>query len=137
MLTRDDVACWVLKSAVLPGEVDPDWQPRTEVETTRCVRRTYRVDLVTPGDPVLLWCSGRVAPGVHAVGTVVDTDPGGADVVVRWTRLADPVPRGALLSDPVARDAEVLRMPAGSNPSWLSPAQWAAVQALIPSAGRT
>jgi hypothetical protein len=40
------------------------------------------------------------------------------------------VPRGALLADPRARDAEVLRMPAGSNPSWLSADQYAAVLAL-------
>src|SRR3712207_8593493 len=32
--------------------------------------------------------------------------------------------RSALLADPDLRDAEVLRMPAGSNPSWLSPAQY-------------
>ena len=31
-----------------------------------------------------------------------------------------------------ARDAEVLRMPAGSNPSWLSPEQYAAVLAHLP-----
>jgi hypothetical protein len=48
-------------------------------------------------------------------------------VPVELTLLADPLPRAALLADLVARGAEVLRMPAGSNPSWLSPAQFAAV----------
>jgi hypothetical protein len=48
-------------------------------------------------------------------------------VPVRLTLLPEPVPRAALLADPVTREAEVLRMPAGSNPSWLSPAQYAAV----------
>jgi hypothetical protein len=48
-------------------------------------------------------------------------------VAVRWTRLTEPVDRAELLADPAARDAEVLRMPAGSNPSWLSAAQYAAV----------
>ena len=43
------------------------------------------------------------------------------------TVLADPVLRAELLADPAARDAEVLRMPAGSNPSWLSAGQYAAV----------
>ena len=33
----------------------------------------------------------------------------------------------SLLGDPRMRDAEVLRMPAGSNPSWLSRAQFDAV----------
>ncbi|MEI4270838.1 hypothetical protein TEK04_03795 [Klenkia sp. LSe6-5] len=127
----------MLKSAVLPDELAPGWRPGDAVGMVRCVRQSYRVDLVSPGDPVLLWCSGRVAPGVHAVGTVAGTHPAGPEVLVRWTRLTDPVPRGALLADPVAQRAEVLRMPAGSNPSWLSPAQWAAVRALTPSAGRT
>ena len=50
---------------------------------------------------------------------------------VRLTRLAEPVDRAELLADPVARSAEVLRMPAGSNPSWLSGAQFAAVLARV------
>ncbi|SDG61811.1 hypothetical protein [Klenkia brasiliensis] len=137
MLTRAGIGCWVLTSAALPERMLPGWDPGHVAHLTRCVRRSYRLDLVEPGDPVLLWCSGRVDPGVHAVGTVTGLDPGALEVGVRWTRLADPVPRGALLADPVARTAEVLRMPAGSNPSWLSPAQWAAVQDLSPTAART
>ena len=45
----------------------------------------------------------------------------------RLTLLTDPVDRAELLADPVARGAEVLRMPAGSNPSWLSRPQFDAV----------
>jgi len=127
----------VLKSAVLPEGLLPGWRPGGAAELTRCVRRSYRLDLVAPGDPVLLWCSGRTDPGVHAVGTVTGSDPAGPELHVRWTRLAEPVPRHALLADPVARDAEVLRMPAGSNPSWLSPAQWAAVRRFSPTVART
>jgi hypothetical protein len=147
VLTRGDVGCWVLKSAVLPDGLVPGWAPGAVAELTRCVRRSYRLELVRPGDPVLLWCSGRVDPGVHALGTVVGIDPAALEVDVRWTLLGDPVPRAALLADPVARSAEVLRMPAGSNPSWLSPAQWTAVQwtavqgtavqALTPTGART
>jgi hypothetical protein len=48
-------------------------------------------------------------------------------VPVELTLLPDPLPRAELLADPVVRDAEVLRMPAGSNPSWLSADQFAAV----------
>jgi hypothetical protein len=51
---------------------------------------------------------------------------------VRLTLLTDPVPRADLLADPRMRDAEVLRMPAGSNPSWLSAGQYAAVLAHLP-----
>ena len=74
----------------------------------------------------------RLDVGVHALGVLTGPaveDPGGPVVGVRWTRLAEPVLRADLLADPAAQDAEVLRMPAGSNPSWLSARQYAAVLA--------
>lgn len=130
-----DVACWVLKSTRPPEQIDPDWRVGAARELTRCVRRSYRLELVRPGRPCLLWVSGRTAPGVHALGQVTgeaEERDGGPVIAVRLTRLASPVPRADLLADPAARDAEVLRMPAGSNPSWLSPAQYAAVLAHLP-----
>jgi hypothetical protein len=108
----------------------PGWRPGDAADLDRCVRRSYRLELMAPGQPCLLWVSGREQPGVHAVGVLTSAameDPGGPVVGVSWTRLAEPVLRADLLADPVARDAEVLRMPAGSNPSWLSPAQYAVV----------
>ena len=85
---------------------------------------------MSPGQPCLLWISGREEPGVHALGTLTaepqETD-GGPVAPIRLTLLPDPLPRAVLLGDPVAREAEVLRMPAGSNPSWLSRAQFAVV----------
>ncbi|MCZ2814558.1 hypothetical protein [Modestobacter sp. VKM Ac-2984] len=130
-LTAEDVACWVLKSSRPPEALLPDWQPGAVAVLDRCVRPSYRLALMTPGRPCLLWVSGRDRPGVHALGELagpVDAAaPGGPAVAVRWTRLADPVDRAELLADPATRSAEVLRMPAGSNPSWLSPDQYAAV----------
>ena len=133
-LQPSDVAGWLLKSTRAPAEIDPGWAPGEERELTRCVRRSYRLELVSPGQPVLLWVSGRVRPGVHAVGTVsgaVRADDGddGPVLPVRLTSLADPVDRAELLADPGFRAAEVLRMPAGSNPSWLSAVQLRAVLA--------
>jgi hypothetical protein len=122
-LTADDVACWVLKTAgdVVAGEL------------TRCVRPSYRLRLMAPGQPCLLWRSGRQSPGVHALGVLtgaVREDEGGGPVVpVRLTPLDEPVPRVELVADPVFREAEVIRMPAGSNPSWLSAEQYAVVLA--------
>ena len=69
-LEPSDIAGWLLKSTRAPAEIDPGWAPGEERELTRCVRRSYRLELVSPGQPVLLWVSGRVRPGVHAVGTV-------------------------------------------------------------------
>jgi hypothetical protein len=124
------VACWVLKTTRPPSDLVVGWRPGAEQELTRCVRPSYRLALMDAGQPVLLWLSGRRQPGVHALGVVggpVTSDVDGAVVPVRLTRLAEPVDRSELLADPVARDAEVLRMPAGSNPSWLSGPQFAAV----------
>jgi hypothetical protein len=139
-LQPGDVACWVLKSSLAPDAMVPDWRPGSARELTRCVRHSYRLDLMAPGQPCLLWVSGREHPGVHALGELtsgaVEAD-GGPVVGVRWTRLAGPVDRAELLADPAVRDAEVLRMPAGSNPSWLSAGQFAAVLRLRSSAART
>jgi hypothetical protein len=57
----------------------------------------------------------------------VEDRPEGSVVPLRLTLLADPVPRADLIADPRMRSAEVVRMPAGSNPSWLSAEQFAAV----------
>ncbi|WP_448623640.1 hypothetical protein [Geodermatophilus sp. URMC 64] len=123
-LTPEDVACWVFKTAT----------PTPPGELTRCVRPSYRLGLMAAGQPCLLWRSGRDRPGVHALGVLTggarDVDGDGGPVVpVRLTALAEPVLRADLLTDPAFRDAEVVRMPAGSNPSWLSAAQYAAVLA--------
>jgi len=132
-LQLGNVACWVLKSTRAPAAVAAHWAPGTALELDRCVRRSYRLELMAAGQPCLLWVSGRHAPGVHALGELtggaVEAE-GGPVVGVRLTRLAEPVDRAELLADPVAREAEVLRMPAGSNPSWLSPAQYAVVLAV-------
>ena len=131
-LLPGDVACWVIKSSRAPDAVAPGWLPGTARELDRCVRRSYRLDLMGPGQPCLLWVSGRQQPGVHALGELTagaTPGDGGPVVAVRLTRLAELVDRADLLADPAVRDAEVLRMPAGSNPSWLSHPQYAAVLA--------
>ncbi|SDD06227.1 hypothetical protein SAMN05660690_3270 [Geodermatophilus telluris] len=130
-----DVACWVVKTARPPSAVVPGWRPGEERTLTRCLFRSYRVGLVAPGSPCLLWLSGRDRPGVHATGVVageVGEDERGPLVPVRLTLLPVPVPRADLLADPAVAGAEVLRVPAGSNPSYLTPTQYAALLAHLP-----
>ncbi|WP_158550855.1 hypothetical protein [Geodermatophilus sp. TF02-6] len=139
-LSPGDVACWVLKSTRPPSRIEAGWAAGEPRVMTRCVRRSYRLGLMRPGQPCLLWVSGRTAPGVHALGELADDVEERRDgpvVAVRLTPLPSPVPRADLLADPAARDAEVLRMPAGSNPSWLSAGQFAAVLAHLPAAEPT
>lgn len=120
----------MLKTSRPPEQIAPGWAAPAPRLLDRCVRPSYRLGLIAPGQPCLLWLSGPDRPGVHALGEVTDGVEERADgpvVHVRLARLERPVPRAELLADPRMRDAEVLRMPAGSNPSWLSPAQFAAV----------
>ncbi|MCI2240029.1 hypothetical protein MO973_36250 [Paenibacillus sp. TRM 82003] len=132
-LTADDVACWVLKTGADVAELAG--APEGEaVPLARCVHPTYRLGLVRPGQPVLLWRSGRQA-GVRAVGQVLAAPAGGA-VRVALRRLAEPVPRADLLADARFRAAEVVRVPMGANPSYLTAVQLAAVaERLAPAAG--
>jgi hypothetical protein len=133
-LAAGEVACWVLKTSRPPEAIVSGWRPGSEQALSRCVRPSYRLDLMAAGQPVLLWLSGREQPGVHALGVLdgpVTTDADGPVLPVRLTRLAEPIGRAELLADPGARDAEVLRMPAGSNPSWLSRRQFGAVLARV------
>jgi hypothetical protein len=137
-LSAGDVACWVLKSTRPPSAIDSGWTAGSVLALDRCVRRSYRLALMAPGQPCLLWLSGRDRPGVHALGEVVadvDERADGPVVPLALTLLDVPVLRVDLLADPRMQDAEVLRMPAGSNPSWLSALQYAAVLDRVPQGG--
>ena len=101
MLTRDDVACWLLKTARSPDEIGPGWPAGAPRTLDRCLRRSYRLELMEPGQRCLLWLSGRAEPGVHAVGTLAETlgpvrPARGPRCELR--RLAEPVPRDELLA---------------------------------------
>ncbi len=138
-LLPDDVACWLLKTARPPDAVAPGWRPGTSRRVRRCVRRSYRLALMVPGQRCLLWLSGRREPGVHALGLLAaapdPTEPAPAIEVVLHL-LPDPLPRAELLADPGFATAEVARMPAGSNPSYLRTAQLAPVLDRVDEAAR-
>ena len=139
-LTDRDIACWVLKSRTAPEQIVPGWAAGASQTLTRCLRRSYRMELMAPGQPCLLWLSGQQDPGVQALGRLTsaaflppESDPAGreASVTASLRRLEEPVPRRVLLADHVLSGAEVLRMPAGSNPSYLSPAIFEALLELL------
>lgn len=138
-LTAADVGCWVVKSRTPPAGILPDWTPGSTRSLERCLRRSYRVELMEPGQRCLLWLSGASQPGVQALGRLTTTphlhgDPertSEVEVSIDLTLLEQHVPRSVLLADHQTAGAEVLRMPAGSNPSWLSAVQYAAVLALL------
>jgi hypothetical protein len=119
--------------------------------TEWCVASGYRATLIRAGQPVMLWISGSDAgdptPGIWAVGQttsdagsgVADPSavghrrPGRRDVHARLDlRLLDePVPRAVLRHVGGLERLEVLRIPAGSNPSWVTHSEFDAIQPLV------
>jgi hypothetical protein len=99
----------------------------------------------------MLWVSGSDArgpmPGIWAVGqTSGDGSAGEADqsagnrsdarhgdlrVQLRLRLLDEPVPRAVLRHIAALERLEVLRIPAGSNPSWVTSSEFAALLPLI------
>lgn len=137
-LSTAEIGCWLIKSRTPPSQLAVGWLPGQRRTLSRCLRPSYRLELMRPGQPCLLWLSGQQSPGIHAFGTIASNpqtrgpDPTGPEVEVRvdLRLLASPVPRSALLADPSFAAAEVLRMPAGSNPSYLRPDELEALEEL-------
>ena len=142
-LTTDSLGAWLLKASPAGGALDQVVLDEFRTVATRCVRPSYRTDLVRAGQPVLLWVSGgdpRHPSGIQAqgrtTGPVVETAEDGPVIPVRLRPVDPLVPRESLLADPVLAGLEVLRMPAGSNPSYLDVEQYAALRDAFPQIDR-
>ena len=150
---RANLGAWLLKCNPdlwdLPGFIRSG-QSRI---SSWAVQRNYRSDLMAPQDRVLFWVSGSgssgLARGIWGAGHVVapaedwsDDDRG------FWIRdQPRRAVRGrvqvdiALFDEPVTvtdlrergvTDLEVQKIPQGANPSWLTVAQLAVVDELLP-----
>jgi hypothetical protein len=92
--------------------------------------------MMRTGDRVVIWISGDgrlMSRGIWGVGHVVGAvDPAAAEPVVSVdiplfaTALTDAHLRAAHIDD-----LEVQRVPAASNPSWVSQEQWARIERLL------
>jgi hypothetical protein len=108
--------------------------------TSRCVVRGYRADLMKAGDLVVLWVSGdgrAMARGIWGVGHVtgpVEETATEVFVPVDIPLVAAPLTDADLRAAGVD-DLEVQRMPAGSNPSWVSKEQLARIEPLLDHCG--
>ncbi len=134
-VTAESLGAWVVKANPALTSVASMAGDGYAGVSRWCVRPSYRTSLVAPGQPVLLWVSGDdpdFPAGFHASGEV--TGPcrlrnGQREMPMRLRALPAPVRRSELLLVPVLARAEVVRMPAGSNPSYLDRRQYAALRA--------
>lgn len=136
-VTTDVLGAWLIKGnadlADLAGRFAQDRRVRAW-----CVQPGYRARLMAAGQPVVFWASGsrgRLPYGVWGRGVV--TGPAGprpgdgkCEVPLDLTigERATWVPRAELRADPRLADAEVFRQPQGSNPSFLTVGQYAALR---------
>jgi hypothetical protein len=124
-LSPDTLGAWLVKaSGSLPSTAHHVRTRFAEVESW-CVRATYRTDLVAPGQPVLLWVSGnaaRLPAGIYAHGRTTGAAADGV-MPVELSTLEQPLLRSELVGHRELSSLEVLRMPAGSNPSYVTPEQ--------------
>ncbi len=132
-LTAADVGAWLFRCS--PAA----WDGIGERVDGWCARPTYRLGLVRPGCPAVLWVTGaagrRPSPGLWmarpTTGDVDERDPCRPRIGLRLVRLTAAVRREEIAADPRSAGAEVLRVPQGSNPSFLTPAETAAVAELM------
>jgi hypothetical protein len=136
-VTVAGLGAWLLKGNADRVDLAERFQRDPRVQSW-CVQPGYRARMMTAGQRVVFWASGsrgRLPYGVWGCGFVtgsveLDTEDG------RWRvpldlRIDPPtewVPRQELRADPRLADAEVFRQPQGSNPSYLSVAQFAALR---------
>ena len=139
-VTERSLGAWLVKAS--PGSLPIEELVRTGFAdiTSRCVRPTYRTGLVQRDQPVLLWVSGndsRHPAGIYACGRTtgpVVPAAGSPTMPVRLRAIEPAIHRTDILDHPMLASIEVLRMPAGSNPSYLDTEQYHALQQAFPQA---
>jgi hypothetical protein len=124
-LTLDTLGAWLLKATGAAPSTRAHVRAGFSEVGTWCVRPTYRTELVEEGQRVLLWVSGNesgLPSGIYAHGRT--TGPAGDGVIpVELSAVPSPLLRSELVGHPTLARMEVLRMPAGSNPSYVTPDQ--------------
>jgi hypothetical protein len=136
-VTENTLGAWLVKASPANLPVAELLRDGFASVTSRCVRPTYRVDLVAAGQPVLLWVSGRDPrhpAGIYAAGETTGPAERGDELSmpVRLQAVEPPVRREEILAVPGLADLEVLRMPAGSNPSYVDGAQYRTLRQAFP-----
>jgi hypothetical protein len=127
VLTRETLGAWLVKASGATPSTGEHVRAGFADVASWCARPTYRTELVSAGQPVLLWVSGTESEhpaGIYARGRT--TGPASEGVMpMTLLPLEEPLLRAELVGHPDLSSLEVLRMPAGSNPSFVTPPQLA------------
>ncbi|AEV83067.1 hypothetical protein ACWT_2048 [Actinoplanes sp. SE50] len=137
-VTTENLGAWLLKGNADTADLAGRFAREPRVERW-CVRPGYRLDLMRAGQPVLFWASGsrrRDLPyGIWGWGRLRGPARRGGPEAGWWVPLdlviAEPgrrLRRDELRGDPVLAGLEVLRQPQGSNPSFVTGAELAAIR---------
>lgn len=130
-----DLGAWLIKGNADRTDLAERLARRPTVESW-CVQPNYRMHLMREPQPVVFWVSGsRARAGVWGIGRLTgparwDPDTGHwrapLDLVV-W-QPDRRIGRERLRADGRLAGLEVFRQPQGSNPSYLTTAQFTALQ---------
>jgi hypothetical protein len=145
ILDRETVGAWLLKANPSVYDVESALANGVSFDSWR-LAPTYRVGLISPRDPVVLWLSGPER-GIVAAGVVRDrpfTSKGGTEywidaeekVKTRPYLPVDlvPIPKiveDELVSAPSFANAEVIRIRQMGNPSYLTHEELEVVKRLM------
>jgi EVE domain len=150
-----EVAAWMFKANPDVWDVLGFLRSGVDVDSWR-MARSYRVELVRPGHPCVLWVTGPTGsahtPGVWAIGEITGDpydDVGDPDdhrwrdhaaqrqvrpfVETRMGVLAEPVSRDELAEDPHFGTAEILKTPRMGSPLALRAGEFAAITVRVGS----
>jgi hypothetical protein len=136
-VSEASLGAWLVKASPSGLQVGEAVRTSFRTVTRRCVRPSYRVDLVRAGQPVLLWVSGRDPEhpaGIYATGHTTGPVEHGDEVSMPLhLEPVEPfVARTEILVEHDLLGLEVIRMPAGSNPSYLDIAQYRTLRQAFP-----
>ena len=138
-MSTDDLGAWLLKGNADNADLHGRFALQPHVERW-CVQPSYRLGLMSAGQPVLFWGSGSrrrdAGYGIWGLGSL--TGPARQEDEGWWVPLdltiADPaawIHREVLRAHPDLDDLEVLRQPQAANPSFVTRRQFEAIRRLL------
>ncbi|HKV18734.1 MAG TPA: EVE domain-containing protein [Mycobacterium sp.] len=133
-MTPENLGAWVIKCN--PSRTPLDAM-RAAGETTPlwCVADNYRTRLIRPGQRVLFWVAAHPQRGFWGAGRVtgdVTRDDSRLHVPVHIPLFDEPVTAAQVSAVDGLMSMEVFRSPQQANPSWVSTAELALLDPLLP-----